>query len=56
MVAVFCFNAINILAGVNGLEAGQSLVLAGSVMVFNVIQLISKIFLIFFINVCLPYT
>jgi len=26
MMAVFCTNAINILAGVNGLEAGQTLV------------------------------
>lgn len=39
MLAVFCTNAINILAGVNGLEAGQSLVIALSIIVFNCIEL-----------------
>ncbi|PIC30229.1 hypothetical protein B9Z55_021544 [Caenorhabditis nigoni] len=28
MVIVFCTNAINILAGINGLESGQSLVIS----------------------------
>jgi len=40
MMAVFCTNAINILAGVNGLEAGQSLVIAVSVALFNSYQLL----------------
>jgi UDP-N-acetylmuramyl pentapeptide phosphotransferase/UDP-N-acetylglucosamine-1-phosphate transferase len=35
MLAVFCTNAINILAGINGLEVGQSVVIAMSIMVFN---------------------
>ncbi|KAH3812754.1 UDP-N-acetylglucosamine--dolichyl-phosphate N-acetylglucosaminephosphotransferase-like [Dreissena polymorpha] len=35
MLAVFCTNAINILSGVNGLESGQSLIIALSVLVFN---------------------
>ncbi|XP_020288278.1 UDP-N-acetylglucosamine--dolichyl-phosphate N-acetylglucosaminephosphotransferase [Pseudomyrmex gracilis] len=39
MVAVFCTNAINILAGINGLEVGQSLIIASSILVFNVIEL-----------------
>ena len=39
MLAVFCTNAINILAGINGIEAGQSLVIAVSVIVFNIIEL-----------------
>lgn len=39
MLSVFCTNAINILAGVNGLEAGQSFVIAGSVAVFNLCEL-----------------
>uniref|UniRef100_A0A4W3GHJ2 UDP-N-acetylglucosamine--dolichyl-phosphate N-acetylglucosaminephosphotransferase n=1 Tax=Callorhinchus milii TaxID=7868 RepID=A0A4W3GHJ2_CALMI len=39
MLAVFCTNAINILAGINGIEAGQSLVIASSIIVFNVIEL-----------------
>ena len=33
MLAVFCTNAINILAGINGLEVGQSIVIASAVMV-----------------------
>lgn len=40
MLAVFCTNAINILAGINGLETGQSIILALSVIVFNVIEII----------------
>ena len=39
MLAVFCTNAINIFAGINGIEAGQSLVIAISVVVFNVIEI-----------------
>jgi len=39
MLAVFCTNAINILAGINGLEVGQSLVIAMSILVFNVVEL-----------------
>lgn len=38
MLAVFCTNAINIYAGINGIEAGQSLVIACSVIIFNVIE------------------
>ncbi|CAF4606399.1 unnamed protein product, partial [Rotaria sp. Silwood1] len=39
MVAVFCTNAINILAGVNGLEVGQSIVIASSILIFNLVEL-----------------
>ncbi|XP_069470483.1 UDP-N-acetylglucosamine--dolichyl-phosphate N-acetylglucosaminephosphotransferase [Ambystoma mexicanum] len=39
MLAVFCTNAINILAGINGIEAGQSLVISGSIIIFNVVEL-----------------
>ncbi|XP_012281058.1 UDP-N-acetylglucosamine--dolichyl-phosphate N-acetylglucosaminephosphotransferase isoform X2 [Orussus abietinus] len=39
MLAVFCTNAINILAGINGLEVGQSLVIATSIAIFNFIEL-----------------
>ncbi len=42
MLAVFCTNAINILAGINGLEVGQSLVIALSVIIFNCIQLFNN--------------
>ncbi|XP_055597083.1 UDP-N-acetylglucosamine--dolichyl-phosphate N-acetylglucosaminephosphotransferase [Uranotaenia lowii] len=39
MLAVFCTNAINILAGINGLEVCQSLVIAGSIIVFNFVEI-----------------
>lgn len=39
MLAVFCTNAINILAGINGLEAGQSLIIAASIIIFNAIEI-----------------
>ena len=32
---VFCTNAINIYAGINGLEAGQSLIVAVGVLLFK---------------------
>lgn len=40
MLAVFCTNAINILAGINGLEVGQAIVIASSVIIFNIIQIV----------------
>ncbi|GAB6027454.1 hypothetical protein CHUAL_001714 [Chamberlinius hualienensis] len=39
MLAVFCTNAINILAGINGLEVGQSILIALSVILFNCIEI-----------------
>lgn len=39
MLAVFCTNAINILAGINGLEVGQSIIIACSIIIFNIIQI-----------------
>lgn len=39
MLAIFCTNAINILAGINGLEVGQSTVIAASILLFNLIEL-----------------
>ncbi|RMX39746.1 hypothetical protein pdam_00007144 [Pocillopora damicornis] len=39
MLAIFCTNAINILAGINGVEAGQSLIIAVSILMFNFIEL-----------------
>lgn len=41
MLAVFCTNAINILAGINGLEVGQALIIAISIVAFNVIQILN---------------
>jgi len=37
--AVFCTNAVNILAGINGLEVGQSLIIACFIVLFNFVQL-----------------
>ncbi|CAG9785568.1 unnamed protein product [Diatraea saccharalis] len=39
MLAVFCTNAINILAGINGLEVGQSVIIALSIIIFDIIEL-----------------
>ena len=39
LLAVFCTNAINILAGINGLEVGQSIVIAASLAIFNLLSL-----------------
>ncbi|EGC29822.1 UDP-N-acetylglucosamine-dolichyl-phosphate N-acetylglucosaminephosphotransferase [Dictyostelium purpureum] len=39
MLAIFCTNSINILAGINGLEVGQSVVIAISIIVHNLIEL-----------------
>lgn len=39
MLAVFCTNAINIMAGINGVEVGQSCVITLSVIIFNIIEL-----------------
>lgn len=39
LVAVFCTNSINIYAGINGLEVGQSLIIAVSVALHNAVEL-----------------
>lgn len=39
MLAVFCTNAINILAGINGIESGQALFISGSIILFNILEL-----------------
>jgi len=39
MLAVFCTNAINILAGINGIEVGQSIIIATSIAIFNLMSL-----------------
>ena len=43
LLHIFCTNSINILAGINGLEAGQSFVIACAVLLFNLIHLGSYI-------------
>jgi UDP-N-acetylglucosamine--dolichyl-phosphate N-acetylglucosaminephosphotransferase len=39
MVGIFCTNAINIIAGINGVEVGQGIVIGSSVAIFNIIQI-----------------
>jgi UDP-N-acetylglucosamine--dolichyl-phosphate N-acetylglucosaminephosphotransferase len=39
MLAVFCTNAINIYAGINGLEVGQSYVIGCAVLVHNLVEI-----------------
>ncbi|KAG5875355.1 hypothetical protein JTB14_027676 [Gonioctena quinquepunctata] len=58
MLAVFCTNAINILAGVNGLETGQSVVIALSIIIFNLAELSGKLWKahLFSLYFMLPYT
>ena len=38
---IFCLNSINILAGVNGLEAGQSFIIGLGFIVYNLLELSS---------------
>ncbi|CAN0322557.1 unnamed protein product, partial [Ectocarpus sp. 12 AP-2014] len=39
LLAVFCTNAVNIYAGINGLEAGQSFVVACAILAHNMHEL-----------------
>ena len=39
MLAVFCTNAINIFAGINGLEAGQSYVIGCAILIHNLVEI-----------------
>lgn len=40
MLAVFCTNAINIYAGINGLEVGQSIIIGLSIIVYNLVEIL----------------
>lgn len=39
LLSVFCTNAINIYAGINGLEVGQSLVIGFSILFMNIVEI-----------------
>jgi UDP-N-acetylglucosamine--dolichyl-phosphate N-acetylglucosaminephosphotransferase len=43
LLAIFCTNAINIYAGINGLEAGQALVIACAMLGTNLLELTSGV-------------
>lgn len=59
MLVVFCSNAINILAGINGLETGQSLIIAVSIIIFNFIEMFqdldNRLEHEFSLHILLPY-
>jgi UDP-N-acetylglucosamine--dolichyl-phosphate N-acetylglucosaminephosphotransferase len=40
MLAVFCTNSINIYAGINGLEVGQSIIIGISILFYNLIEIL----------------
>ena len=42
LLAIFCTNAINIYAGINGLEVGQSIVIAIAITIHNAIEINKK--------------
>lgn len=52
LLTVFCTNSINIYAGVNGLEVGQAIVIGASLILFNLIELSSKL-LKCFLRLCI---
>jgi UDP-N-acetylglucosamine--dolichyl-phosphate N-acetylglucosaminephosphotransferase len=39
MLSIFCTNSINIYAGINGIEVGQSLVIGCCILLYNVIEI-----------------
>lgn len=40
MLAIFCTNAINIYAGINGLEVGQSIIIGISIVLYNLVEIL----------------
>lgn len=38
LLCIFCTNSINILAGVNGVEVGQSIIIAAASLIYNLVQ------------------
>jgi UDP-N-acetylglucosamine--dolichyl-phosphate N-acetylglucosaminephosphotransferase len=42
MFVIFCTNAINIYAGINGLEVGQTIVLSVTVILYNIAEITTK--------------
>ena len=60
LLAIFCTNSINILAGINGLEIGQSLVIAATIILYNIIEILNqkedKLFeSLFSLSIILPF-
>lgn len=42
MFVIFCTNAINIYAGINGLEVGQTICLTVTIILYNIIEIMTK--------------
>lgn len=42
MFVIFCTNAVNIYAGINGLEVGQTIVLTVTVILYNIVEITTK--------------
>jgi len=42
LLAIFCTNSINIYAGINGLEVGQSLIISISIIFYNLIEILNN--------------
>lgn len=42
MLSIFCMNSINIYAGINGLEVGQSIVIGFGVIVINICEILTS--------------
>lgn len=38
-IAIFCTNAINIYAGINGIEVGQTMIIGCFIMIHNIIEI-----------------
>ncbi len=57
MLAVFCTNSINIYAGINGLEVGQSIIIGITILFFNLIEFTNGYYekSLFSIAVMLPF-
>lgn len=58
MLAVFCTNSINIYAGINGLEVGQSVIIGIGIVFYNMIEFLNGNVenSLFSISVMLPFT
>jgi len=50
MLSIFCMNSINIYAGINGLEVGQSIIIGFFVMIHDLIELFRYFSLIIMIG------
>eukprot|EP00605_Chrysophyceae_sp_TOSAG23-4_P001659 GSChrysophyteH1.ASY1.ANO1.1821.1 assembled CDS len=55
LLAVFCTNSINIMAGINGLEVGQAYVIAAAVLCFKLYELFASQHQVFTILLVLPF-